>query len=139
MCDYSLEMYQSRPARAGETLRTTRFPSGSIGMTDPAVPGCAVCMGDGTTLELDGIPPELAARHGVATRAMASFVRLDTGLYRDGLRFENGVELSLQQLPPGIEVKFIDVVAEIGVDPAQPQVVREPLQTHDGPVLVPAA
>ena len=28
MCDYSLEMYGSRPAREGEHYVTTRFPSG---------------------------------------------------------------------------------------------------------------
>jgi len=35
MCDYSLEMYASRPARASEKYVTTRFPSGSIGLASP--------------------------------------------------------------------------------------------------------
>ena len=39
MCDYSLEMYGSRPAREGEIYVTTRFPSGSIGFASrrPAI------------------------------------------------------------------------------------------------------
>ncbi len=44
MCDYSLEMYISRPAREGERYVTTRFPSGSMGLAAPGQPGTAVCM-----------------------------------------------------------------------------------------------
>src|SRR5260370_16388430 len=44
MCDYSLEMYGSRPAREGELYVTTRFPSGSIGFASPGDPRTAVCM-----------------------------------------------------------------------------------------------
>ena len=32
MCDYSLEMYHSRPARAGERYVLHRFRSGSLGV-----------------------------------------------------------------------------------------------------------
>ena len=38
MCDYSLEMYGSRPAREGEIYVTTRFPSGSIGFASAGDP-----------------------------------------------------------------------------------------------------
>ena len=107
MCDYSLEMYGSRPAREGERYVTTRFPSGSMGLASPGQPGTPVCMACDTRLALSDIPAELAARHGMGTVAEATFVRLDTGLYRDGLRFENGAELSLQQLPPGIAVELV--------------------------------
>ena len=36
MCDYSLEMYGSRPAREGGAYAATRFPSGSIGFAGGA-------------------------------------------------------------------------------------------------------
>jgi len=36
------------------------------------------------------------------------FIRLDTGSYRDGVKFANGTEASLQQLPPGIGVSVIE-------------------------------
>jgi hypothetical protein len=44
MCDYSLEMYGSRPAREGELYVITRFPSGSIGFISAGDPRTAVCL-----------------------------------------------------------------------------------------------
>jgi hypothetical protein len=44
-------------------------------------------------------------------------MRLDSGAYRDGLKFSNGVELSLQQLPPGVSVSvtgLLEVPLPIG-------------------------
>jgi hypothetical protein len=38
MCDYSLEMYASRPAREGEIYVITRFPSGSVGLASAGDP-----------------------------------------------------------------------------------------------------
>jgi hypothetical protein len=109
MCDYSLEMYGSRPAREGERYVTTRFPSGSMGLADPGQPGTAVCMACDTKLALSDIPADVAARHGLKEKEEAIFVRLDSGVYRDGLSFANGVSLSLQQLPPGISVELVPV------------------------------
>jgi hypothetical protein len=102
MCDYSLEMYPSRPAMAGEKLVTTRFPSGSIGLTSPGQPYCAVCVADGTVFALSDMPVEFQARHKLNDVEAAAYVRLNTGIYRDGIRFEDGRELSLQILPVGI-------------------------------------
>jgi len=59
MCDFSLEMYKSRPARQGETLTLRRFASGSMGFV-PAADGdkpttmldCAVCCGEGVEITL---------------------------------------------------------------------------------------
>src|SRR6476646_6818800 len=90
MCDYSLEMYGSRPAREGERYVTTRFPSGSMGLAAPGQAGTAVCMACDTRLAISDIPVEVAARHGLAVHGEAVFVRLDSGVYRDGLRFANG-------------------------------------------------
>lgn len=109
MCDYSLEMYSSRPAREGERYVTTRFPSGSMGLADPGQPGTAVCMACDARLAITGLPAELAARHGFAESEVATFVRLDSGVYRDGLRFANGVELSLQQIPVGVSMELVPV------------------------------
>ena len=109
MCDYSLEMYGSRPAREGERYVMTRFPSGSMGLAAPGQPGTAVCMACDTKLAISDIPAELAARHGFAEREEATFVRLDSGVYRDGLRFANGIELSLQQIPVGVSMELVPV------------------------------
>ncbi len=55
------------------------------------------------------LPVEFASRHGFGASEEAVFVRLDSGVYRDGLRFANGVELSLQQIPAGVSMELIPV------------------------------
>ena len=90
MCDYSLEVYNSRPAREGERYVTSRFPSGTIGLSAPENPGVAVCLACDTRLAIDGIPECLRVRYGLKTDGDAVFVRVDAGGYRDGARFANG-------------------------------------------------
>jgi hypothetical protein len=102
MCDYSLEMYGSRPAREGETYVTTRFPSGSIGFAAPGAPNIAVCMQCDTDLALSGIPDDLRARLGVGAETTATFAQTDVGTYRDGVRLPNGRFVLLQDLRPGV-------------------------------------
>jgi hypothetical protein len=104
MCDYSLEVYGSRPAREGERYVTTRFPSGTIGLASPGDASRPVCLNCDTTLQIDGIPAELRKELGLRAHEDAVFVRLDTGSYRDGVRFGNGTEISLQKFPPGVTV-----------------------------------
>jgi hypothetical protein len=104
MCDYSLEMYGSRPAREGEKYVTTRFPSGTIGLAalgDRSTPVCVQC---DTKLMLEEVPKSLQDRLGVTSRAEATFVRLERGPYFDGVKFSNGSEVSLQQLDVGVIV-----------------------------------
>jgi hypothetical protein len=121
MCDYSLEVYGSRPAREGERYVTTRFPSGTMGLAAPGKTGTAICVACDTRLAIDGIPADVARRYGIPASAEAVFTRLDSGLYRDGLKFANGVEISLQQLPPGVSVAVtgrLEVPLRIGREPA---------------------
>jgi hypothetical protein len=61
MCDYSLEMYASRPARASEKYVTTRFPSGSIGLASPGDCTTAICVQYDTHLKLEGISKRASA------------------------------------------------------------------------------
>ena len=108
MCDYSLEMYQSRPARAGERYETHRFHSGSIGFVSPGALDVAVCMACDTELELEHMPLPLQQALGLPEKAKATFVRLDLGPHHDGLRFANGAEISLQRLGPGVSAYMAD-------------------------------
>ncbi len=104
MCDYSLETYSSRPARESERYETTRFASGSIGLSSPGDCATAVCAQYDTPLRLERIPAHLQANLRVGEAAEATFVRLDHGAYRDGVRFANGKQISIQQLGVGVGV-----------------------------------
>ena len=102
MCDYSLEMYGSRPAREGEYYVTTRFPSGSIGFSATGDPATAVCMQCDTRVTLTDIPTDLQVRLNVGEKAEVVFAQIDSGAYRDGMRLASGRFVSLQELRPGI-------------------------------------
>lgn len=104
MCDYSLETYSSRPARESERYETTRFASGSIGLAAPGDCTTAVCVQYDTQLRLERIPPSVQASVKVGESADVTFVRLDHGAYRDGVRFANGKRVSLQQLNVGVGI-----------------------------------
>lgn len=104
MCDYSLEFYGSQPAREGERYVTSRFPSGTIGLVAPERPGTPVCLNCDTRLQVDHIPAEMRKAFHLSESEGAVFARLDTGSYRDGLRFDNGAEVCLQRFPTGVGV-----------------------------------
>lgn len=119
MCDYSLEHYQSRPARKGEEYETTRFTSGSIGFIEPGNHSVAVCMACDTRLALRNLPALLQTRLGIAGNATATFTRLESGLYRDGVRFANGKAVTLQELGVGVRAAIEDaLVAPLPLDEA---------------------
>ena len=110
MFDYSLEMYGSRPAREFERYETTRFPSGSIGLAAPGDCGTAVCVQYDTRLRLENIPAHLQAALHIGPSEDVVFMRLDHGAYRDGVRFSNGKEISLQQLNSGVSAVVTDLL-----------------------------
>jgi hypothetical protein len=111
MCDYSLEMYGSRPARESERYETVRFPSGSVGLASPGDCGTAVCVQYDTRMRLENIPLHLQSSLRIKSCEDATFIRLDHGAYRDGLRFDNGREISIQQLNSGVCAVIIPVDA----------------------------
>ncbi|MFO1032897.1 MAG: hypothetical protein U1E15_01980 [Hyphomicrobiales bacterium] len=105
MCDYSLEVYGSVPAREGERYVTSRFPSGTIGLVSENATGTAVCLACDTPLAIDAIPKRMRQQFGLKEREEAVFIRLETGAYRDGFRFNNGQEVCLQQFDVGCGVQ----------------------------------
>ena len=110
MCDYSLELYRSRPAQQGEQYRTHRFRTGSTGFIAPGDTSIAVCMACDMRLRLEGIPEIVQEIHRVSANEDVTFIRLDTGSYRDGVRFANGVMVHLQRLGPGVSAFVIDAL-----------------------------
>lgn len=110
MCDYSLEAYHSRPARAGESVTTHRFPSGSLGFVNAENTGVAICMACDTKLELENLPANIQSTCGVKDTEAVTFVQLDTSPYRDGVRFDNGKSVTLQQLGAGVVANVLDIL-----------------------------
>lgn len=110
MCDYSLEMYRSRPAAVGEKYQTHRFPSGTVGFVAPADPTVAICVSCDSQVALNGIPEAVQKACGVSGNEQVTFTRLESGPYHDGVRFANGAQVTLQRLGPGIEVDVIDAL-----------------------------
>lgn len=104
MCDYSLEMYASRPARQSESYTTTRFPSGSIGLVSPGDRATAICVQYDTKLELADIPASVRERYGLGERETVVFARIESGAYHDGVALKDGSIVSLQQIGPGVTV-----------------------------------
>ena len=125
MCDYSLEMYASRPARESEKYVTTRFPSGSIGLAAPGDCSTAVCVLYDTKLNLEGISSDLQTRLGVQPAEQVMFARLEHGAYRDGVRFGNGKEISLQLLGSGVGVTLVDTRVDTHVAEPEPAPSRQ--------------
>jgi hypothetical protein len=110
MCDYSLEMYGSRPAREFERYVTTRFPSGSIGLTSPGDCETAVCVRYQTKLTLENIPGDVQRCLDVGPVENATFVCLASRTYRDGVKFANGKCVSLKQLNTGVCVTVVSAL-----------------------------
>jgi len=110
MCDYSLEAYRSQPAQEGVGYETHRFSSHSIGFVAPTDVVTAVCMACGMPLRLTDIPEDVQRTVNVTANEVVTFTRLETGTYRDGVRFANGCEITLQQLGPGVKASVIDAL-----------------------------
>lgn len=103
MCDYSLEMYGTRPAREAEQYVTTRFRTGTVGLALPGDCTTPVCVQCDTRLRLEGIPAAMQERLSVGATEEVTFVRLEKGPWRDGVRFANGAEATLQDLSTGVK------------------------------------
>ena len=126
MCDYSLEMYRSRPAEEGVGYESHRFPSHSIGFIEPGDTRTAVCMSCGTTLRLENVPEQLQREIGVSPRELVTFTRIESGMHHDGVRFANGDEITLQRLGTGVKAVVVDAL--IGTPEVRETVVAEPAE-----------
>lgn len=115
MCDYSLEIYQSRPARHGEEYVSNRFPSGSIGFVCPGDQSTAICMACDTELRLLRIPPDVRTLADVGDTEVVTFMQVEGPLHRDSVRFQNGKVISLQKLGPGVTAWLIEETRTISM------------------------
>jgi len=121
MCDYSLELQESRPAIAGDRLVTTAFPgSTTVGFSEVGRADVAVCLKPGTELAFEQ-PVAFSGLFGFLLQAhqhdclTARFrhVNEDNHLvHHDALEFGNGQIVLLNHLCPGQYATLIQLPAE---------------------------
>lgn len=112
MCDYSLELYRSRPAVEGEQYTLRRFPSGTMGFTAERDCETAVCLPADAQLRLEGIGEAIRLAHAVRPTEVVVMTRMDGTAFshRDAVRFGNGREVLLQGLNAGIVATLVEVL-----------------------------
>ena len=117
MCDYSLHAVASRPAKVGETLVSTKFPTTvTRGFAAEGEPDIAVCVLPGTELafvreevEFEGAFFRKKVRQNVARFRT---VDLDNpNRHHDALEFPDGQLVLLTQLDPGQRVTVLQLPA----------------------------
>jgi hypothetical protein len=128
MCDYSLELYRSRPAETEEQYTLHRFPSGTMGFVAARDCETAVCVPADARLHLEGIAETVQRSFGVGPIEEVVMSRLEvTGhAHRDAVRFSNGKEVLLQSLNAGISCALmpeIDLTKFRGAQSRTPELV----------------
>jgi hypothetical protein len=125
MCDYSLELVRSRPAKVGDKLMTRDFGTGTRGFAAADDPGLAVCVMPGTEL---AFAQEVACRPGGLLGWKTKTINHQTAIFRqvnkdkrahhDTLEFPDGRTELLTLLCEGQEATVLQL-------PAQPTTVAE--------------
>ena len=111
MCDYSLNLVASRPARVGDKLVTTRFPNsitrGFASVDDPKV---AICLLPGTELAFDPgyrVVAEAAAR-GIPVEVLPGAGAVTTALVLSGLPTSSYTFKGFPPRKPGPRQRFLE-------------------------------
>ncbi len=136
MCDYSLDLVASRPAKVGEELVTTRF-SRSItrGFTAVGHPDVAVCLLPGTELafrEVVRYESRLGCfGHQKVGQRVARFRKIngqDTHAHHDALQFPSGEVVLLTHLVEGQRATVLQLPAtlhsKVELEEHQPESLR---------------
>jgi hypothetical protein len=130
MCDYSLDLVASRPAKVGDKLVTTNFPQtvtrGFASLDDRNV---AVCLLPGTELAFED---EVRCETGFVLswrlgHRVAKFQQVNKGrsdVHRDALEFPDGKIVLLTQLCEGQRATVLQL-------PPLPRVAADKAQLHD--------
>jgi hypothetical protein len=112
MCDYSLELYRSRPAEQDEQLTLERFSSGSMGFAAGRNCDTAVCIPADARLRLVGIADTVQRTLGIGPVEEVVMTRLEHGPHKDAVRFSNGRDVCLQSLNSGLTAIVLSLTAE---------------------------
>jgi len=120
MCDYSLELFASRPARAGERLVSRKFPyttTPGFASMDDKERNVAVCLLPGTELafaeEVTSTRSIWGRRHSTGHK-VARFRQINRGLryaHHDALEFPDGQIVLLTELCEGQQATVLQLPA----------------------------
>ncbi|MGC2409503.1 MAG: hypothetical protein WA441_05815 [Methyloceanibacter sp.] len=131
MCDYSLHLVASRPAKVGDKLVSTRFPQTiTRGFASVGERNVAVCLLPGTELAFEN---EVQCETAYVFRSrrqlghkVAQFRQVNEGqsnVHHDALEFPNGQIVLLTQLCEGQHATVLQL-------PAGPRVTTDEAQRH---------
>ena len=121
MCDYSLEYEKSRPATAGERLRTHRFSLGTRGFASPDDCNTAVCvlpgteLGFATSVRCYGRGGLLGWKSRIVNHTTAIFRQINKDnphSHHDALEFPDGKMVLLNNLLEGQEATVLQLPAQ---------------------------
>jgi hypothetical protein len=119
MCDYSLENVSTRPAKVGDKLVITNFPTSiTRGFADIHERKVAVCLRPGTEVafdrevEYDPVLPFFRNRTTGAKVARFRQIRGDIPGHRDALEFPNGKIVLVTRLIKGQMAKVLQLPAD---------------------------
>ena len=132
MCDYSLHLVASRPAKVGEKLVSTRFPSSTTrGFASVENWNVAVCLLPGTELAFEKdvqCNSRFAFRSGhQCGHRVAKFRQINKGqpdVHHDALEFPDGQTVLLTQLCEGQRATVLQL-------PARPPFTTDEVRKHD--------
>lgn len=115
MCDYSLELYRSRPATEEEQYTLRRFPSGTMGFTAARDCETAVCIPADARLRLEGIGEAVQQAYAVGPTEEVVMTRVEGGAYahKDAVKFSNGREVLLQSFNAGVTAEVIAFTSDL--------------------------
>lgn len=120
MCDYSLDLVASRPAKVGDQLITTHFARAlTRGFAAVGEPDVAVCLLPGTELAFENnVRYDRGFRllgKPVVPHKLARFrqVNMDKpNVYHDALEFPDGETLLVHRLTPGQRASVLQLPAQ---------------------------
>jgi hypothetical protein len=122
MCDYSLDLVASRPAKVGDKLVTTKFQNSMTrGFAAIGEPSVAVCLLPGTEVAFEKevqyerffvLFPSM--KHGKLGKKAARFRRINMGkpnVHHDALEFPDGETVLLTRLCEGQHATVLQLPA----------------------------
>jgi hypothetical protein len=135
MCDYSLHLVASRPAKVGDKLVSTRFPETTTrGFASVDERSVAVCLLPGTELAFE---KEVRCKTGIFSwrreHTVAKFQQVNKGksnVHHDALEFPDGTIVLLTHLCEGQRATVLQL-------PARPRVTVDDAERHDSLVVSP--